>query len=301
LGLAKCFYTKSGFLEYEKKFLLIPGCVDTSLEAEYLKGNLVKLKKPISGYYGELFNIISSKIEKKIPLAIIRASDGEAFFLQKKPVGNILRRHYTQGRDLENMDVEIFKKGLLGCDLRLIEMYRTNRFRFFKIFKKNVFSEIPFECSYALIASRKIFKTNWKIGIIGSEKKIEIIKLLFNSSEYREYIGRDGFEDYIAVPERGTANNPIGLANEIKLKLKKEIDLYLVGVGIAKMPILPILRDSSNNVFFDAGAGISALSGLVSKDRAYFAEWKNFRVKGYNYENTDIMDANMKEGKIVSV
>ena len=292
------FYTQKRFQKYKENFLIIPGVEDVDLESQYLKGNCVQIQRPIIYYYDQLFGIIKEKIESHSPCSIIRAADGEAFFLQKQVIGNIVTRHYTQSGNLQKVDVEIFKQGLLDCDLRLVPMYRSFQWRFRQIYGRNIFSEIPFECAYALMASRRIFKTNWKIGIIGSENKINIIQKLLNFSEYRDYIGREAFQDYIAVPERGTANDPVSLAESIKPKLKDGIDIYLVGIGIAKMVVLPRLAKAGKAVFFDAGAGISALAGLVNKERQYFAGWTNFRLKDYNYSQVDQMDLDLAKDKI---
>ncbi len=299
----KFFYTKKKFEIYKKNFLLIPNCDDGrySLEEQFYHGNLVKLKKPISFYYDQLVDFIKFKIDKKDGGLIMRVSDGEAYFLDGKLVGNGPKRHFTKSEKLTENYLTIFKNSLLACESRHVEMLKSNQKYFFKIYKKNIFSDIPFECIYALISSRKLLKSNYKIGIIGSNKKINIIKELLNNIEYQEYVGRDCFDDYIGIPEKGSANDPVLLAKTIKKELKPDIDIYIVGIGIAKLVVLPELRKNSKNLFIDVGAGISALAGLISNDRPYFASWKNFRLKDYDYSQIDIMDFDYKKDYVINL
>jgi len=288
------FYTENRFKKYQKEFLILPDCVDIDALREYRRGNLVKLDRPLQYYYDQLFDLIAGKIAAKEPYTIIRASDGEAYFLQGKLVGNGPTRHFTKSSSLKNVDLAPFKDGLLRCDSRHVEMYKRNRRRFAKVYGRDIFSPIPFECIYALLASRRILKNNYRIGIIGSQEKVKIIEKLTFFSAYKSYIGREGFDDYIGVPERGTANDPADLAEVIKSQLKNDIDIYLVGIGVAKLAILHCLKENSKAVFLDAGAGVSALAGLVGKERQYFAGWKNFRLKDYDYSKVDTMDAEMR-------
>lgn len=288
------FFTDQKFEKYQKGFLSLPDCVDIDAWREYRHGNLIKLDRPIQYYYDQLFDLITAKIASKEPYVIVRASDGEAYFLQGKLLGNGPTRHFTKSDSLTGVDLAPFKDGLLRCDSRHAEMYKRNRRRFVRIYGRNVFSPIPFECIYALLASRRILKNNYKIGIIGSQEKVKIIQKLTSFPAFQDYIGRSGFQDYIGIPERGSANDPIHLTEMIKSQLKSDIDIYLVGIGVAKLAVMHHLKENSKAVFLDAGAGISALAGLVGKERQYFAGWKNFRLKDYDYSQVDTMDADMK-------
>lgn len=286
---------KNFYRTYQEKFLELPGCKDSvnSLYHQYLVGNLKLIDKPLIFYYDKLWEIITEKIEKKEGYIIVRVSDGEANFLNGIIKGNTATRHFTVGSKPNNEYLDQFKKGLLLCDSIHVEMYKKMHNSFNRIYGKNIFSPIPFECIYALVASRKIFKNNYRVGIIGPDNKIEIIKRLFEHKEYCEYIGRDKFDHYITVPENGTSNNVNALLEDVSSKFDPEIDLYLVGIGIAKMAVLGKLKERSSAVFLDVGAGISALAGLVSHDRPYFAEWINFRLKDFDYSKVDVMDADM--------
>ncbi len=286
------------FLEYQKKFLTLPDCHDgkMALADQYRKGNVTIITTPLVVYYERLWCIISEKVEKKESYTVIRVGDGEANFLRGIIKGNTKSRHYTSDSAPDNKYLKQFKDGLLACDSLHVEMYKSVQGAFKGIYTNLVFSEIPLECIYALVASRKIFKSNYTIGIIGADNKIAIIKQLFTHEEYRQYIGRDGFDDYISVPERGSSNDVTALTQHIVNNLNPTVDIYLIGVGVAKMAIMQHLKEKTNAVFIDVGCGISALAGLVSNDRPYFADWINFRLKNFDYSQVDVMDANMEKG-----
>ena len=150
----------------------------------------------------------------------------------------------------------------------------------------------PLETVYALVATKWIFK-NFKndIGIIASENKIKLIQELMKREEYRKYLGVESFCDYIAVPEKGAANNVLPLSKEVGEKIKgSNAKIFLVGIGSAKLALVPLLKHYNDAVFIDVGGGIDAIAGILCQDRPYFAEWTNYRIKGYDYSTIDFMD-----------
>jgi hypothetical protein len=151
---------------------------------------------------------------------------------------------------------------------------------------------MPMEAVYALVPNKWLFK-NFKnqIGIIAGEKKAELIEKLMQRPEYREYIGMDSFTEYIKVPQKGAADNLEILAQEIGEKIKNSrAKIFLVGVGSAKIGLLPMLKAFSNAIFIDVGAGIDALAGVVCQQRPYYCEWVDYRLKTYDYTQVDFMD-----------
>lgn len=287
------------FSEYQKEYLELPGCKDghvNSISVQYVKGNIRLIDRKLVLYYDELWEEITQKIKEKKGYTLVRMGDGEINFLRGIVKGNTANRHFTKEEKPSREYLAYFKQNLLACDSIHVEMYKSVYKHSNDFFGKNIFSPIPLECVYGLVASKKIFNPQYKIGIIGSEKKIEIIKELLKFSEYREYLGRDTFESYIPVPERGSSNNVKELSKEIASKLDPSIDMYLVGVGVAKLAMLAELKKHSNAVFIDVGCGISALAGLVSNTRPYFADWVNYRLKGYDYSSVDVIDADMGKG-----
>jgi hypothetical protein len=247
-------------------------------------------------YYDELWNSIEDHIAKKKSYAIIRVGDGEANFLRGVIKGNTASRHFTEKHKPTKEYLDHFKNNLLKCDLIQVEMYKSVYRAFNGIYEKSIFSPIPLECTYALVASRRIFNSPYKLGIIGADNKIAIIKKLFEHKEYRDYIRRDSFDHYISVPERGSSNDVTALSEEIIKQLDPSIDIYLIGIGIAKLAVMADLKDRGNAVFIDVGCGISALAGLVSNTRPYFDDWINFRLKDFDYSSVDVVDADMSRG-----
>ena len=51
-----------------------------------------------------------------------------------------------------------------------------------------------------------------------------------------------------------------------------------------------VVRVLTDAVFIDVGGGIDAIAGILCQDRPYFAEWVNYRIKGYDYSKIDFMD-----------
>ena len=41
-----------------------------------------------------------------------------------------------------------------------------------------------------------------KIGLIGAGQRLNIIENLMEAPQYQEYLGLEGFEDYISLPQR---------------------------------------------------------------------------------------------------
>jgi len=148
------------------------------------------------------------------------------------------------------------------------------------------------ECVYALVANKWIFR-NFKnqIGIIGAGPKLGLIRELTEYEQYCNYIGVDYFSDYIEVPQIGAADNVFELSQKIGKKImQSQSKIFLVGVGSAKIALMPLLKAYSDAIFIDIGCGIDALAGIVCQERPYFADWVNYRIKNYDYSKVDFMD-----------
>jgi len=152
--------------------------------------------------------------------------------------------------------------------------------------------DFPMEFAYSVVANRWITKKfKGRIGIIGGNKKIKLIKKLFEHKEYRDYVGIDGFNDYISVPERFACDNVDNLEREIGKKLENSTsDIFIFGIGISKLALAHRFKKYKNAVYLDVGCGISALAGMTSLERPYFGGWTNFRINDYNYSEIDPID-----------
>lgn len=243
--------------------------------------------------YKKFKNYILDNYNNSIPKVLIRVYDGEFLFLQCKKIWNVGKRHVS--RNLTPEFVEKFKTGSLKCDKfssHLTVLPGGN----FNVLYKSVYQDkkidYPMEFNYAIVLNKWIFKTfKNKIGLIGGEEKIKVIKKLMDYKEYRDYLGIDYFEDFISVPERFACDNVDKLEVEMREKLQKcNSKIFLYGIGISKMALAYKFKDYHNAVYIDIGSGMSALAGTTTKKRPYSAGWTNFRIKNYDYSKMDKMD-----------
>lgn len=294
-------FKESLYIDYQKKHLLVSDCRDSdnSLKEVYLKGDLVLLNKNLQTYCDDLFELIKSRIAAKNPYSLIRLADGELYFLQGRLFGNIKSRHYTNTEKPRPSYLKSFGDRVIDNDDILIEMKKSLRRGYLHYFHKEIQSEFPMESLYALIATRQIFKLPYKIGLIGSKNKLTLIENLLSYKQYQAYLGLSGFYSYIKIPELGACNDVEATLNSIMSQMDLDVDVYFVGIGIAKLYVLSELKKRTGKIFIDIGCGISALAGLTSNDRPYFADWINFRLKTFDYNSLDIMDASLAEGKNV--
>ena len=246
----------------------------------------------------DIMDIITTNVNKRQGIVILRVYDGEFHFLNKHVVGNGPVRHFS--KPLTDEFVLKFKEGVYKVDyvsvqlnLNMLEQY------------KNLFPDrpidFPMDIIYGLFANRWILKTfKNRISIIGGTEKLKIIKELMNYPEYRTYIENDMFIDYIEVPERFSCDNTDEIIDTVGEKIKNSTaGVFLFGIGIAKMDIAWKFKKYKNSVFIDIGCGMSALAGMCGIDRPYFGSWKNFRLKQYDYTSADPMDFNEENGNVV--
>lgn len=228
---------------------------------------------------------------------IMRIYDGELYFLQRKQIGNIPKRHCNQ--NLKTKDLEPFKNGINNVDYLCIQLNIGMMGRYKTMFSRKI--DFPMEFCYSIVANKWIFKQfPNSIALIGGHEKMRIIQDLMKYEEYRNYLGVNEFTDYISVPERFASNEPNKILNEIQDKIKNsKAKIFLFGIGICKMAIAPKFKELHNGTFIDVGCGMSALAGFGAIDRPYFGSWINYRIKNYDFRNTDKMDADMRNIKFI--
>ena len=91
--------------------------------------------------------------------------------------------------------------------------------------------------------------------------------------------------------ERFSCDDPENLENIIGEKLlKSKAEIFIFGMGIAKLAVAHKFKNYSSAVFIDVGCGISALAGTTSLERPYFGGWTNYILQGYNYSEMDRID-----------
>jgi len=265
--------------------------------------DLIEFKNPFSYNrnvqldYDYLLKVIVKALQKNKKISIIRLGDGEALFLQGEYKGNIKKRHLTN-KNTNELNLNEWKKNFNKNNLKTFDLNWSLRKLWLPIEGEKIKTNfIPLNIIYAFIANRELFKRlkKYKIGLIGSENKISIIKKLIEFPEYQEYLGVKKFYDYISISEIGACNNVVKEYENIVCNNNAVCDIYLVGMGISKLYLLSLIRDGLNVSVLDIGSGIDALAGIIPKDRQYFGNWTNYKIKDYNYSNIDILSQNISQ------
>jgi hypothetical protein len=227
----------------------------------------------------------------------LRVYDGEFHFLNKRVVGNGPLRHFT--KQLTDNFVTKFKEGCYKVDYISVQLniHMLNEYNMLFPDRK---IDFPMDIIYGLVANRWILETfKNKIALIGGNEKMNVIKSLMKHEEYRNYIKNDFFLDYISVPERFSCDNTDELIKDIGEKIiKSNAEVFLFGIGIAKMAIAYKFKEYKNAIFIDIGCGMSAIAGTCGTDRPYFGSWINYRLRNYDYKNIDPMDFNINRDNI---
>ena len=281
-----CFVDSSVFYLLRESTWILPGyrirgCVT------YNHRDLVAMKLNyiapgvFQDYYDKLVHEIEDSLKNNRPLSVIRSGDGEAYFLQEKYIGNIVKRHLTTKDN--NIDTDFWIRQYLKNDLITYDANISLRRLWTPIVGKGVIKNYyPLHVVYALVANRDIFSLvkDKKIGFIGAKKKLNMISKLMNHEQYRTYTKLSKIQSYIAIPDFGACNYPDKLLNDILRESEKNpCDIYFVAAGIAKIYFMSELRDKLNCIVIDIGSGIDALAGIIPKDRQCFGKWVNFRIK----------------------
>ena len=240
--------------------------------------------------------IESNKINKGV--VFLRVYDGEFHFLNKRVVGNGPRRHFT--KPLTDNFVKKFKEGCYKVDYISVQL-NINMLNQYDMLFPDRKMDFPMDIIYGLTANRWILDTfKNKIALIGGGEKMEVIKSLMKYDEYRKYIKNDYFLDYISVPERFSCDNTDELIKDIGQQISSSnAEVFLFGIGIAKMAIAYKFKEYKNAIFIDIGCGMSALAGTCGTERPYFGSWINYRLKnGDDYSKVDPMDFNITQDNV---
>lgn len=262
-------------IEGTKNINTHPSYLDSSLAPDFQK-KLVEFKKLVKGL-----------VDKKKSATFFKFGDGEYHFLKKNPYGTATPGYVTLiNKNYDNLDLGPFHEGVLKCDYLSCEIYPENR-RMFKELWPNRIWDFPAEFHYGLTYNRWFTKTfKGKVGLIGAKEKLDVIKELVKFKKYRDYLGlgEEGFIDYIEFPQRGSSDDIEKTEKLLARQLKKaKSDIFLLGMGQAKMALLHRLPKYKKAVYMDVGAGIDGLAGMCDDRRPYAGDWINFRLEGYDY------------------
>lgn len=230
---------------------------------------------------------------------IYKFGDGDYYFLKKIPYGSATPGKRAVSKDYSQiLNHSEFVDGVLKNDLIAVEMYNSHLFA--DLYPNRQIS-IPAEFGYGLVSSRWLTKTfSGKIGLIGADRKIDLISSLMKKKEYQNFLGLEDFNDYISIPQKFACDDLESLERNVAQQLEKsngETTIFLVGIGHVKSGLLHRLKKYKNAIYYDVGSGIDAIAGIVDFERPYMGAWTNFRLKDFDYSQIDFLQYIPDESK----
>jgi hypothetical protein len=232
---------------------------------------------------------IKQLVDDKESKTFYKFGDGDYRFLTKNPVGSAKPGNRSLSVSYDKLDYLQFTEGVELNDYYTCEIYPENRQLFREVINRNI--DYPAEYGYGLIGNKWIFNEfKGKIGLLGASEKLYLIEELIKYDEYKEYLGIDGFNDYIHFPQKYACDDIDAVEESVGNQLKESnSDIFLLGIGHAKSAILHRFKKYTNAVFLDVGAGIDMIAGSINIKRPYAGDWKNYRIKDYDYSNIDYL------------
>lgn len=216
--------------------------------------------------------------------------DGDYYFLRADSVGSASPGRRALSKSYDQINHQDFVDGSKLCDYYTCEIYPENRSKFREVIPNNI--DFPAEYGYALVANKWILQEfSGKIGLIGADIKMNIIKNLMEAPQYQEYLGLEKFEDYISLPQRFACDDLEATERMVGEQLKNSTSkIFLMGMGHVKSGLIHRLKKYTDAVFLDVGAAIDALSGIIDIDRPYFGDWTNYQIDEIPlYEGVDFL------------
>ena len=241
--------------------------------------------------YEQFKDVLKEMVNENHSSTFYKFSDGEFLFMQGiENGGSTSARCRDTNIGATKLDLSPFREGVVKNDFYMVESYQGAHAYWNNTFPNKQFN-VAAEWVYGLVANKWFFKEfKGKIGLIGAKEKLELIQELLEYEEYRNYLGIDKFEDYIQVPQRYACDDIKSTEKLIEEQLKNaKSKIFLEGIGHAKQALLWKMKQFHPAVYITVGSGICALAGVQDCiGRPYFANWKNYRIKGYDYSKIDI-------------
>jgi len=248
----------------------------------------LEVAKTYPGFQNELDRFKSLLVvrnERRQATSFYKFGDGDYYFLKQKQVGSAKPGVRALSKKLPRKSINTYREGAQNCDFYMCEIDSSNRKRFRKVISRQL--DFPAEFVYGLMASRWLLKTfSNRIGIIGADLKLDIIKALINYEEVKKYYFNDSFVDYIKIPQKFACDD----LNLVRTSIHNQLSsatatVFLVGVGHLKSAILHELPSIHPALYIDVGSGIDALAGIIDTNRPYFGSWQNFQIPDQSFYN----------------
>ena len=216
--------------------------------------------------------------------------DGDYYFLQKMPVGSATPGRRALSKSYESIGHERFVEGAQLCDYYTCEIYPENIAHYKEVIQRDI--DFPAEYGYGLVTNKWLLQTfAGKIGLIGANTKMNIIQNVMEAPQYQEYLGLEKFEDYISLPQKFACDDLDATEKMVGEQLEKSTSkIFLMGMGHVKSGLIHRLKKYSDAVFFDVGASIDAIAGVIDTDRPYAGDWTNYQIDEPSlYEGVDLL------------
>ena len=216
--------------------------------------------------------------------------DGDYYFLQKMPVGSATPGRRALSKSYESIGHEQFVEGAQLCDYYTCEIYPENIAHYKEVIQRDI--DFPAEYGYGLVTNKWLLQTfAGKIGLIGANTKMNIIQNVIEAPQYQEYLGLEKFEDYISLPQKFACDDLDATEKMVGEQLEKSTSkIFLMGMGHVKSGLIHRLKKYTDAVFFDVGASIDAIAGVIDNDRPYAGDWTNYQIDEPSlYEGVDLL------------
>lgn len=242
---------------------------------------------------------VTQLVDDKQSATFYKFGDGDYRFLKRQEVGSASPGKRALSKSYDDIDHARFIDGASKCDFYTCEIYPENRAMFREVIDRNI--DYPAEYGYGLVANKWLFEQfKGRIGILGASEKLYAIEELMQYKEYQTYLGLDSFCDYIHFPQKYAADDIDLVEKFVGDQLKTATaDIFLVGMGHAKSGILHTLPKYKSAVYLDVGAGIDMIAGCINTKRPFAGNWKNFRLKDYDYSQIDYLKYNAQNEVIL--
>ena len=246
--------------------------------------------------------LLVQQVKHNKSVTYYKYGDGDYYFLTKQAVGSATPGKRALSRGYDSIGHEDFVEGAQLCDYYTCEIYPENIQRFSEVINREI--DFPAEYGYGLVSNKWIFKTfAGQIGLIGADRKIDIIENIIEAPQYQEYLGIEKFEDYIRIPQQFACDDLEATEKMVGDQLEKSTSkIFLVGIGHVKSGLLHRLKKYTDAVFLDVGSSLDAIAGVIDVDRPYFGDWTNYQIdeKGL-YNGVDFLQYDSRKGKHITL
>ena len=229
-------------------------------------------------------------VENNESKTFYKFGDGDYYFLQKMPVGSATPGRRALSKSYESIGHERFVEGAQLCDYYTCEIYPENIAHYKEVIQRDI--DFPAEYGYGLVTNKWLLQTfAGKIGLIGANTKMNIIQNVIEAPQYQEYLGLEKFEDYISLPQKFACDDLDATEKMVGEQLEKSTSkIFLMGIGHVKNGLIHRLKKYTDAVFFDVGASIDAIAGVIDTDRPYAGDWTNYQIDEQElYEGVDLL------------